>query len=190
MSMLNRRQNHYRRAIVLISEMRDHGSKSKLEEVVSELGVTDTTIYSVTFAPTKDEFLDGMRYGEQRPPIQKFKAPPGEKAGDMPRAVADEHPSLIPWPPQLLLLVNALRANSAKELATLSGGENFSFTNQGAFERALQRISNEIHNYYTLSFVPQGGEQMSIHKVQVRVPDYPDAVIQTRRSYWMGISER
>lgn len=51
-SMLSRRKNRYRHAIVLIGETRDHGGKSKLEDVVAELGVTDTAIYSVAFAPT------------------------------------------------------------------------------------------------------------------------------------------
>src|SRR5271170_2035675 len=49
--MLNRRQTHYRRAILLIGETRDHGSKAKLNEVVAELGITDTVIYSVAFSP-------------------------------------------------------------------------------------------------------------------------------------------
>src|SRR5262249_35412248 len=50
-NMLRRRQNHYRRAILLVSEMRDHGSKSKLEDVVTQLGINDTVIYSVAFFP-------------------------------------------------------------------------------------------------------------------------------------------
>jgi len=35
-NMLKRRQNDYRRAILLISEMRDYGSRSKLPDVVAE----------------------------------------------------------------------------------------------------------------------------------------------------------
>jgi len=30
---------------------------------------------------------------------------------------------------------------------------------------------------------------MSLHSLRVRVNDYPDAVIQTRKSYWSGILE-
>lgn len=50
-NMLKRRTNHYRRAILLIGETRDHGSGSKLHEVVAELGVSDTVIYSSHFPP-------------------------------------------------------------------------------------------------------------------------------------------
>lgn len=40
--LLKGRPTHYRRAILLISETRDHGSRSKLHEVAAELGITDT----------------------------------------------------------------------------------------------------------------------------------------------------
>jgi VWFA-related protein len=187
-NMLKKRKNNYRHAILLISETRDHGSRAKLDEVVGELGVTDTAIYTVAFSPTKDEVLDGMRYGDHPPAAPAFQAPAGSKAGGEPAApVMTERPPLFAWPPQLLLIVNALRQNSAAELASLSGGEMFSFSSQAAFEKALQRISNEIHNYYLLSFAPKGGTQLSLHTLRVRVPDYPDAVVQTRRSYWAGL---
>lgn len=185
-NMLNRRRNHYRRAILLISEARDHGSRSKLHEVVGELGVTDTVIYSVAFSPTKDEMIQGLRYGDYPPPA----APPG-RAGSSPPPPDDsfytEHVPLFVLPPQLMLVVNALRKNAASELASLSGGEYMNFTTRKGFEQGLERISNSIHNYYLLSFKPSPGTAMSLHTLQVRVEDYPDAVIQTRRSYWSGI---
>ena len=52
-NMLKRRQNDYRHAILLISEMRDYGSRSQLQDVVSEFGVNDIVIYAVAFSPTK-----------------------------------------------------------------------------------------------------------------------------------------
>ena len=52
-NMLNRRQNDYRHAILLISEMRDYGSRSRLPDIVAELGVNDIVIYSVAFSPPK-----------------------------------------------------------------------------------------------------------------------------------------
>jgi hypothetical protein len=107
-------------AILLISEMRDHGSKSKLDEVVDELGITDTTIYSVAFSPGKDDIPEGLRCGDKPPKQPVFRAP--VTAGNE-------------WAP--------LDEPVMTELASLSGGESFSFSSQTGFERALQRISNE-----------------------------------------------
>jgi VWFA-related protein len=185
--MLNRSRNHYRRAILLIGETRDHGSKAKLEEVVAELGTTDTVIYSVAFSPARDEMLSDLRHAndayndDPKKPAPK-KPPPLED--DKPGMTETERPPLFAWPPELLLMVNALKKNAASELASLSGGEYVNFTTQKGFDASLQRIANQIHNYYLLSFKPTGDSGPTLHSLRVKVPDYPDAVIQTRKNYW------
>jgi VWFA-related protein len=186
-NMLKRRQSHYRRAILLISETRDHGSRSKLHEVVAELGVNDTVIYSVAFSPAKDELLDDFRSGIN-PPKAPSSPPPAEKSSSppVPDPVYLDHAPPFEWPPQLLLVVNALRRDSASELASLSGGEHFNFTTKRGLDQSLERISNRIHNYYLLRFQPSG-PIMILHNLRVRVAGYPDAVIQTRKNYWSGI---
>ncbi len=189
-NMLKRRQNHYRRAILLIGETRDHGSKSKLDEVVAELGITDTVIYSVAFSPARDEVLHDMMHANDayNVPEPKDPGPPPDVEKRSPAEnVWTEKPPLFPWPPELLLIVNALRRNTASELATLSGGHYANFTTQKGFDAELLRISNQIHNYYLLSFKPAAEQAWGLHTLKVRVADYPDAVIQTRKSYWAGM---
>ena len=194
-NMLKRRQSHYRRAILLISETRDHGSRSKLHEVVAQLGVTDTVIYSVAFSPAKDELVDGFRSSLNPPKAPSFPppkpSPPSPQPAEASSPTATEplytdHAPPFEWPPQLLLVINALRRDSASELASLSGGEHFNFTTKRAFDQSLERIANRVHNYYLLRFQPSG-PIMILHSLRVRVEGYPDAVIQTRRNYWSGI---
>jgi hypothetical protein len=91
--------------------------------------------------------------------------------------------------PQLLLIVNALRRNAPSDLASLSGGEYINFTTRKGFEDGLQRIANQIHNYYLLSFQPPSNQPLSLHALRVRVADHPEAVVQTRKTYWSGILE-
>src|ERR1039458_1937642 len=66
-NMLKRRQNDFRRAILLISEMRDYGSRSQLPDVVAELGVNDIVIYSVAFSPAKSQFLCAFHHDDDQP---------------------------------------------------------------------------------------------------------------------------
>jgi hypothetical protein len=94
---------------------------------------------------------------------------------------------LFAWPPEFLLIANALRKNAASEIASLSGGEYANFTTQKGFDAQLLRISNEIHNYYLLSFKPSSEAAWGQHTLKVRIAGIPDAVIQTRKSYWAGI---
>lgn len=179
MQLLQRRPEHYRKAILLIGETRDHGSRALLSDVAAGLGVTDTVIYSVAFSPARDGFIDGFR---NHPP----QAPPAPRATSEERSDTD-HAPLFEWPPEFAMLVNGLRRNTASELASLSGGEYTNFTTRKGFDEALNRIANRIHNYYLLSFAPPGADQPRLHTLSVRVPDYPGARIQTRKNYWSGV---
>jgi VWFA-related protein len=159
--LLDARKNHYRHAILLISETRDHGSTKKPAEVVAALGRTNTVVDSVAFGPGKTEVLNDLKYGGGSGPIGL-----------------------------LIMAVNALRKNAAHELAALSGGEYINFTTQKGFDQGLQQLTNHVHNYYLLSFQPHaeanGEPSPGMHKIRVRVPDYPDARLQFRESYFAG----
>lgn len=159
--MLEARQNHYRHAILLISETRDHGSTTKAAEVIAMLGRTNTVVDAVAFGAGRAELKDDLRYGGGSGPIGL-----------------------------LVMAINALKKNAAHELAALSGGEYINFTTQKQFDRGLNQLVNHVHNYYLLSFQPQAGANgepsAGMHRIRVRVPDYPDARIRFRESYFAG----
>jgi VWFA-related protein len=159
--LLEARQNHYRHAILLISETRDHGSAAKPAEVVAALGRTNTVVDSVAFGPGKTEIMSDLKYGGGSGPIGL-----------------------------LVMAVNALKKNAAHELAALSGGEYINFTTQRGFDEGLHQLSNHVHNYYLLSFQPHAeanGEPASgIHRIRVKIPDYPEARVRFRESYFAG----
>ncbi|WP_353069943.1 VWA domain-containing protein [Tunturibacter empetritectus] len=159
--LLEARQNQYRHAILLISETRDHGSTAKPAEVVAALGRTNTVVDSVAFGPGKTEVMSDLKYGGGSGPIGL-----------------------------LVMAVNALKKNAAHELAALSGGEYINFTTQRGFDEGLHQLSNHVHNYYLLSFQPHAeanGEPASgMHRIRVKIPDYPEARIRFRESYFAG----
>jgi VWFA-related protein len=160
-SLLEARQNHYRHAILLISETRDHGSEIKPAKVIAALGRTNTVVDSVAFGPGKTEILNDLHYG----------------GGSGPFGL-------------LIMAVNALKKNAAHELAALSGGEYINFSTQKGFDNGLNQLSNHIHNYYLISFQPHaeanGAPTLGMHSIRVKVPDYPDARIRFRESYFSG----
>jgi len=157
--LLEARKNHYRHAILLISETRDHGSLKKPAEVIAALGRTNTVVDSVAFGPGKTEVVNDLKYGGGSGPIGL-----------------------------LVMAVNALKKNAAHELAALSGGEYVNFTTQKGFDEGLHQLSNHVHNYYLLSFQPHAeanGEPSSgMHTIRVKIPDYPDARVRFRESYF------
>lgn len=158
--LLEGRQNHYRHAILLISETRDHGSHSKPQEVIAALGRTNTVVNSVAYSPARDELVRDLKEGPSGPPN---------------------------WLPLLVFAVNAMKTNASSTLATLSGGEYANFGTQKGFDQALTRVSNQIHNYYELSFQPPSTPKYGFHSLTAMVPDYPNAIVKNRESYWSGM---
>jgi VWFA-related protein len=159
--LLAARNDHNRHAILLVSETRDHGSDAKPAEVIAALGQTNTVVDSVAFGPGKTEILNDLKYTGFTSPVSL-----------------------------LVMAVEALRKNTAHELAALSGGEYINFTTQKGFDEGLHQLSNHIHNYYLLSFQPHaeasGAPSPGMHRIRVKVPDYPDAKIRFRESYFSG----
>jgi hypothetical protein len=119
---------------------------------------------SVSFSPGKTEILNDLHFGGGSGPIGL-----------------------------LVMAVNALKKNAAHELAALSGGEYINFTTQKGFDNGLHQLSNHIHNYYLLSFQPAtgatGNPSPGMHSIRVKIPDYPDARIRFRESYFSGPPE-
>ena len=71
-------------------------------------------------------------------------------------------------PPLFQLAVNALRENTAAEIASLSGGDNF--VTQRGLEQALQRVASHVPDYYLLSFQPTSSISLGLHSIRVRSP--------------------
>ncbi len=86
----------------------------------------------------------------------------------------------------VLLVVNALRQNIPHTLSSITGGEYTNFTTQRGFEAGVHRLTNHIHNYYLLSFQQAAGAVPGLHRLTLKVPDYPDARIRSRLTYYAG----
>jgi VWFA-related protein len=153
---------HNRRAILLIGETRDHGSKIKPAEVVANLGRSNTVVDAVSFDPGKTSIVDSLIHGRMGP------GPLG----------------------LLVMAVEALKKNVPHTLAELSGGEYTNFTTQHGFDNGIHRLANHIHNYYLISFQPTGDKGGTVtpgmHRISVKIPDYPDAKIRSRLTYYAG----
>lgn len=164
--MLGERENHYRPAILLISETRDHGSHATAQEVIEELGRTNTVVNSVSYSPARDEFMSQLKSDAG-----------GGSTGTMDLS------------PLLFMAINGMRDNAASELATLSGGEYLNFSTRKSFDQALGHLANQLHNFYLLSFQPQGKPAAGYHALHVYVRGMPDALVRSRSTYWFEPSQ-
>jgi hypothetical protein len=79
---------------------------------------------------------------------------------------------------------NGLRTNTAESLAQLTGGEFHSFSAAKGLKRGLISLSNDIPNYYMLSFRPTDASA-GLHALRVTTKDHPQLAARFRREYWI-----
>ena len=80
------------------------------------------------------------------------------------------------------------KQNIAELFPKLTGGMPMSFVKENGLESAVEKIGEEIHNQYLLTFTPDRKDK-SFHQIVVRVKNYPGAVVRTRPGYWPPSSE-
>lgn len=191
--LLRKQPPEYRRAVLLISETRDRGSKETLEEALRAVSDTNTSVYAIGFSSAKSDV------GHE---ASKFSSnEPGPAHGCFARDHKDDpetsdNPLIQTWdclselaPPLRLVKMAALategmRRNVPETVARLTGGEYFKLGSEKSLERTFQTISNHIPNRYVLSFQPRSPHP-GLHLINLELKDYPQLKVTARTSYWV-----
>ena len=87
--------------------------------------------------------------------------------------------------PLVKMAIEAMRKNTPKTIAELTGGEYELFTSHKAFESRVTEFSNHLRNRYLLSFEPKDPHP-GLHKVTVRLRQRHDNDVRivARERYW------
>lgn len=159
-NLLEQQPPERRRILLLISESRDHGSKQVTpKQLVEQIGSSNTLVLSLTWSPVKAEFLDELTHAGG--------------GGLLPLA---------------FLAANAMKANAAKTLAVMSGGEAMSFGSEHSFEDRVAEMAKHAQNRYMLSFRPTDLTP-GLHSLKVTLKgDLPGQVV-ARTDYWAGSAD-
>ena len=174
-----------RRAILLISQEHDSGSKTQMKDIVRDLGETNTAIYSVTFSAEKTEAKLTFKEPHVNPPISVVPSDGSLKPYNDPARPTQGYFKLdVP----LRLIFGAMQKNLSAEVANLSGGESMSFDGRGELEQDMNVLNNHIRNSYILSFSPISAEP-GLHTIKVQLAHHPEMVVSARTSYWAGDSK-
>ncbi len=166
--LLNKRPVGRLRVLLLISETRDHGSHfANLDDVVRLVGTTNTVVYALPFSPYASEQLDVVR-GANR----------------------DEWQPTMDILSKLVAARNALKRNTPKALAAMTGGEYELFLSRKSFESGMTGFTNHLHSRYLLSFAPKDPHR-GLHRIQVQVKGSAGSTsVLFRNSYWADAGPR
>ncbi len=192
-AQLRAQPTNYRRAILLLGETIDQGSKTTLGEALRLISDTNTTMYSFGFSST------GSAISHEASKFNSSEAGPAhgcfshdgadaEYDGHYGKQVLDCISQLAP-PLRLATMTflaarNALRTNTAESIAQLTGGEFFHFHDAKDLKSGLITFSNDVPNYYVLSFRPTSLAP-GLHALRLQIKDRPQLVSKSRSQYWI-----
>jgi len=149
-----------RRVLLILGETRDEGSSARIEDVVVRAQREKVTIYAATYSGTWIQYT-GKPYRDRK------GNPPPPTGGAM----------------NLFALLQLAAPKAAEELARQSGGGHYSFLAQSRLEEVLQRISNDLHLQYLVSFPPAEGA-VGFRPIRVAVRNRPELIVRARTGYW------
>lgn len=150
------------RVLLLISETRDHGSHTKVEDSVAVIGQSNTLMYALAFSPGLSNILDTGR---------------GNNKNEM-----HEGANFLDLAYRTAQLV---RKNVPEAMTHMTGGEYELFATRKEFEVRMNDFTNHLHSRYLLSFAPEKPHP-GLHLLRVRVKDGKGAVVISRTNYWAG----
>jgi VWFA-related protein len=150
-----------RRVLLLISESRDRGSETKLQQAMEAVEREGIEVFGAHYSSYAMSWISKPEdFPEQGELNAMFFA-------------------------QLERLATA---NPVQALALATGGSDFPFLRQRGIEDTIEKLGAEVYGQYILSF-PQRGDAAglhpeALHQIEVTVPNRKDLRIRSRRVYW------
>jgi VWFA-related protein len=150
-----------RRVLLLISESRDQGSETRLQQALQVVEREGIEVFGAHYSSNAMSWISKPEdFPQQNELNEMFFA-------------------------QLERLATS---NPVQALALATGGADSAFLKERGIEDAIQKLGAEVHSQYILSF-PQrgsaaGSDAEALHQIEVSVPNRPDLRIRSRRVYW------
>jgi VWFA-related protein len=156
-----------RKALIILTDGVDRGSKESLNTAISSAQRADTAVYSILFAD-EDAYGSGGRGG--------FGGHGGYGGGGMGRGGPGRYPQ-------------QQRPDGKKILERISketGGQLFEVKKKLSIEQIYAQIEEELRNQYSLGYTPDRPDADSTyHLIHVTV-NQKDLIVQAREGYYSG----
>jgi VWFA-related protein len=154
-----------RKALIVLSDGVDHGSKETLAEALATAQRSDTIIYSILFADEDENYgsrpggfgmggRGGMGGGRGRGGYPQQDRPDGKKI--------------------------------LEQISRETGGRLFKVTKKETVDAIYAEIDEDLRNQYSLAYTPDKGNTVGYHKIHLVVPKEKDVTVNARDGYYFG----
>ncbi len=156
------RKREGRKALILLTDGVDNGSKTPLSQAIESAQRADTLVYSILFAGEEGQVqqpfggggFGGRRRGGGFPPVQQRRGPDGKRV--------------------------------LEQISRETGGGFFEVSRKESIDQIYDRIEEELRNQYNLGFTPDNANAPSgFRKITVTVKQR-GMIVQTREGYYPG----
>ncbi len=149
-----------RKALIILTDGVDHGSKETLEEAIETAQRADTLVYCILFA---DKEGYGGSGGSGGPHM-------GGHGGGYPRRTEESHPD---------------GKKVLEQMSKASGGRFFEVSKKETIDKIYAAIDEELRNQYVIGYTPEKSEAtIGYHKLHLAVKQ-KDVIVQTRDGFYL-----
>lgn len=184
-NMLKTRPSSRRRVVIQIAENRDNGSEFKsVREILTEAEFNNIVFYPVDISQLISKLTSKAQ------PNRPNTLPPGAQHMEMgtinttTTAVQMDEGN---WAPALKDIFDAVKdifvPDPLDVYSKYTGGREFAFHSEKTLQEDIQKIGDELHSQYLLSYTPNNQGQGGFHKISVIVTK-PDLTVRVRAGYW------
>jgi len=156
-----------RKALIILTDGVDHGSKETMAEAIATAQRADTIIYSILFA-------DDEESAYQRPGGFGMGGHGGGMGGG--RGGGSRYPQQEQRPDGKKIL---------EEISKETGGRMFKVSKKETVDAIYAEIEEELRNQYSLAYTPDKGNTVGYHKIHL-VAKPKDLTVQARDGYYFG----
>ena len=188
--MLRGRPKANRKIILLISETRDQGSEARVRETLINAQLNNILIYCVDITQVAIRLTQKQDQPRPDPILPSMRSLP-MGVPSTPTTVARENnvgnqAQFIPVLKEIYKGVKLIFVdNPNKVFAKGTGGGEFTFLKTRGLEDIVQRIGQEIHSQYIITYTPNNQDEGGFHELEVTT-DRADLIAKTRPGYFIA----
>ena len=188
--ILEGRPQNDRRVVLLITERRDKGSTRQLQEALASAQASNAIIYALDISAL---VALGSEKARQPPPVLPTTAYHIPAGGALTPTTIDQNYYMGNYVPAFIDLFQGVKNVFVDDmldvLTRFTGGKQYSFVSNTDLENVIQKISEELHSQYLLSYVPSNQDERGFHEIRV-VVNRPNLETHTRLGYWLPPKEK
>jgi VWFA-related protein len=152
-----------RKALIILSDGVDRGSKETMAEAIATAQRADTIIYSILFADEDENYSRPGGFG-----MGGRGGMGGGRGGRYPQEERPDGKKIL------------------EQISKETGGQLFKASKKETLDKIYAEIDEDLRNQYSLAYTPDKGNTVGYHKIHLVVGKQKDLVIQSRDGYYFG----